>query len=213
MKITLTPRVICEVGTGGLRVCKASHYIGDNDVKVMLFDPITEYCNEINMFCQAKGATNTEINNCCLYDYDGKVDIYENGEASMIKEIDGPNIKSDYILDDKASNGFNRLVQKDCFRMSKFDKGNIDVLFLDTEGSEWFVLKHLISRPTIITIEMKMGEYINPYLKEIQQWMQINNYVVIKDAGCDLVFCKRNLAILIEDNRYLLDLKLKTFGF
>jgi hypothetical protein len=70
----------------------------------------------------------------------------------------------------------------------------------------------MLSRPTLITIEMKMDNgYINPYTKEIVQWMHINNYIIYKDSGSDIVFIKSNLVSLINDNRYNVNFELKTF--
>ena len=51
-------------------------------------------------------------------------------------------------------------------------------MLLDMEGSEWFVLKHLISRPKIVIIEMQNSDetYKNPFFNEILNWFKENNY-------------------------------------
>ena len=50
------------------------------------------------------------------------------------------------------------------------------MISIDTEGSEWFVLKYMISRPKVISIETHGAAYLNPYLREISQWMEQNDY-------------------------------------
>ena len=84
-------------------------------------------------------------------DFEGEMSDY-----TRVIEVD-PKHKWAYISRGSAYN-----------RISKFDEGNIDVLFLDTEGTEWFVLKHLLSRPTIITVEVGDNvNYVNPYIEKI----------------------------------------------
>lgn len=52
------------------------------------------------------------------------------------------------------------------------------MLLLDMEGSEYFALKHLISRPNLIVIEMQDAakKYKNPYFDEILNWFTENKY-------------------------------------
>lgn len=54
------------------------------------------------------------------------------------------------------------------------DDGEIDLMNLDCEGSEWFVLKNMISRPAILQIELYQ-EHAN--YAEIQQWLDVNAYM------------------------------------
>ena len=69
-------------------------------------------------------------------------------------------------------------------------RSDIDILCVDTEGAEWFVLKNLISRPKIITLETHGIRYTNPYLSEIMQWMKDNNYLPIGRDSSDTIFKK-----------------------
>ena len=71
---------------------------------------------------------------------------------------------------------------------SEIDDGTIDLLSVDTEGSEWFVIKHMTSRPAVISIETHGGMYVNPYLDKLQQWMDDNNYVLWYKDKSDSVF-------------------------
>ncbi len=60
------------------------------------------------------------------------------------------------------------------------DDGEIDILNLDCEGSEWFVLVNLLSRPRIIQIELYPE---NHYAKQIKAWMQDNGYQSVGTWG------------------------------
>jgi len=70
---------------------------------------------------------------------------------------------------------------------SRLDDGEIDVLAADCEGSEWFVLKDMRSRPCYIRLETG---YPHPYLEEIHQWMAREGYEEIKRDGVDTLWKK-----------------------
>jgi FkbM family methyltransferase len=58
-----------------------------------------------------------------------------------------------------------------------FDDGSIQGLTIDTEGSEWFVLAHLKSRPAVICVEMEgPDQYRNPFYDQIDAWMKTHGY-------------------------------------
>jgi hypothetical protein len=61
---------------------------------------------------------------------------------------------------------------------SEIDKGTFDLISIDIEGAEWYVIKHMISRPNIISIETHGKFYTNPNIREIKNWMQLNNYTL-----------------------------------
>ncbi|MBK8554209.1 MAG: FkbM family methyltransferase [Ignavibacteria bacterium] len=73
------------------------------------------------------------------------------------------------------------------------DDGTIDLLSVDIEGGEWFVVKHLVSRPDVISIETHWKNYSNPYLKEINEWMSDNDYQIWYIDKSDTVYFKNNL--------------------
>lgn len=65
-------------------------------------------------------------------------------------------------------------VQVKAAPFSSVDRGDINLLILDMEGSEWFALQDLISRPEAIMIEMQKQ---NPFRPEITEWFKRNGYV------------------------------------
>lgn len=59
---------------------------------------------------------------------------------------------------------------------SDIDTGDIDVMLLDCEGAEFFVLKRMISRPKIIKLEQYWGPHPHAMLDELTGWFHANGY-------------------------------------
>jgi len=52
------------------------------------------------------------------------------------------------------------------------------------------VIKHLKSRPKVISIETHGKYYVNPFIKQIEEWMQKENYTVWYKDRSDTIFIK-----------------------
>jgi FkbM family methyltransferase len=70
------------------------------------------------------------------------------------------------------------------------DDGSIDVLSIDTEGCEWYVLQFLRSKPAVISIETGIKRYVNPHLAQITEWMAANGYERWYKDGSDTVYVR-----------------------
>ena len=68
------------------------------------------------------------------------------------------------------------------------DDGQIDVLNLDCEGSEWFVISNMSSRPLLIQIELYPA---NNWHRELVAWFAENGYVEIKRWGRSNIIYRR----------------------
>lgn len=75
-------------------------------------------------------------------------------------------------------------------KFSEFDKGDIDLLSIDIEGCELFVLQEMRSRPLIIRVEMLWKSYKNPFYDHILYWMKKNNYILFTKIQADYVFTR-----------------------
>ncbi|MFM8179291.1 MAG: FkbM family methyltransferase [Candidatus Kapaibacterium sp.] len=73
------------------------------------------------------------------------------------------------------------------------DDGTIDVLSIDTEGCEWYVVQSMKSRPAVISIETGIKRYVNPHLSRINAWMDANGYVRWYRDGSDTVYVRRTV--------------------
>ncbi|MBI5266362.1 MAG: FkbM family methyltransferase, partial [candidate division Zixibacteria bacterium] len=80
-------------------------------------------------------------------------------------------------------------------RFSEVDDGSFDLLSIDTEGCEWYVLSHLVSRPLVISVETGWKRYVNPFLREIKQWLDRERYQLWYRDGSDSVFLRRDVPI------------------
>ncbi len=123
-----------------------------------------------------------DFDNVCLYNYgiynDNKiVNFYLDHYWSFIEGINAP-------IYANQKNNIERILKFhkvliNAYKISVFDKGNIDFLSLSCEGCEWFCLEHLVSRPKIIRINnFNNSGYNNFFQKNIEKWIKENNYVL-----------------------------------
>jgi len=80
-----------------------------------------------------------------------------------------------------------------CVRFSELDDGTIDLLSIDIEGAEWYVLKHLVSRPGVLSIETHGKYYTNPFLSDITAWLREHDYEFWYKDSSDSVYIRRGL--------------------
>ena len=132
---------------------------------------------------------NVELHENALFDYNGEIELVQRSASTFVKDLpSSPSIiNDDYEIDDKDK------FTVECKTFDKIDDGSIDLLSVDIEGSEWFVIKHMVSRPRIISLETHGASYINPYWNEIMEWMESNNYIIWYKTGSDTVFVKENV--------------------
>jgi hypothetical protein len=110
-----------------------------------------------------------EIHQVAIADNFGKANLRNVGGSSYIKGIAWAPIFTDNPA--RARKAGKQRVNTVPF--SAIDDGQIDILSLDCEGSEWFVLKNMISRPILIQIEHRVE---NAFAKDIDEWFKNNNY-------------------------------------
>ena len=80
-----------------------------------------------------------------------------------------------------------------CKRFDEIDDGTIDLLSVDVEGSEWYVIKNLVSRPAVISVETHGALYSNPNLEKITGWMKNNDYIIWYKDRSDTVYVKKGM--------------------
>ena len=74
---------------------------------------------------------------------------------------------------------------------SAVDDNQIDLINIDCEGSEWFVLETMTSRPLILQIEFYKD---HGYYGEIENWLAENNYRPVKKWGnSNTIYVNMNL--------------------
>jgi|688.fasta_scaffold556287_2 FkbM family methyltransferase len=174
--------VLAEIGVGPLSMAFGKLVWDRPDLEVLMFEPHPKYYADIVKECN--GRPNVKIFNYAIGDFDGESFFYDDETSSSLDGIQSPIIQND--TPERNKNKIKVNVRK----ISNFDDGSIDYLRLDTEGAEWFTLKHLVSRPRQITVEIynDLATYINPYLLEIEQWAALNGYTRVAVQDSDFIY-------------------------
>jgi FkbM family methyltransferase len=178
---------VFEIGVGNPNICRTGHDLSN---ECWLFEANPHIYQQL---VQAYGnRKNFHIHNIAIADYDGEIEFSCNGDSSYISDVRSPaSFGSKEYLDTFEK------IKVQCKRICNFEKEiKIDILLLDMEGAEYFVLKHLISRPKSIIIEMQSSNraYINPYYNEILKWLNENKYELKGKNNIeeDWIFEKKN---------------------
>jgi len=131
---------------------------------------------------------NVTLHTVAVYDTNGSLELVHREASTFVANLaSSPAIINDgYMLDN--SDRFT----VEAVTFDKIDDGTIDLLSVDTEGSEWFVIKHMKSRPAVISLETHGAAYVNHYLNEILAWMHQNNYRTWYKDKTDSVFARRD---------------------
>lgn len=121
-------------------------------------------------------------------DDDGPVELIRREASTFMSRLTGsPAIVNDrYVVRDA-----DRFVVEG-IRFSQLDDGTIDLLSVDIEGAEWLVIKHLVSRPAVLSVETHGKFYDNPNLAEILAWTVHNGYAVWFKNDSDTAFLKKD---------------------
>jgi FkbM family methyltransferase len=164
---------IFEIGVGEYWQCRTLQYKNTN-VECWLFEPnpisfkeIQENLSEFNNF---------KVFNCALGGKNETINFFLAKGSSFVEGVRSPEI----IHNSKSEDQLQK-VQVEMKNIKEFDTGDIDLLLLDVEGSEFEIIESLVSRPKDIVVEMySFGvKYKNPYFDQIMEWMGKNNYSIV----------------------------------
>jgi len=133
-----------------------------------------------------KGKSNVKICPYAIWDKNETIVLYRAKASTFVGSLENsPALVNDnYHLKDEDKFAAEGKV------FSDIDDGTIDLLSIDIEGAEWYVIKHLRSRPSVISLEMQADTYVNPHLKEINKWMKSNNYKLWFLNDTDAIYLK-----------------------
>lgn len=177
--------VLAEVGVGPLDMSFGALHWNNPGIHVLLFEPHPVYATELKAAAGAR--SNVELFNVAIGDENGQLELSDEGTSSSLSGVASPLAQQDRKKTDKV-------FTVDVRKISDFDKGDIDYLRVDTEGAEWFCLKHLISRPREIVVEMYTDSalYINPHFYEIEEWAAQNNYKRVHFHDSDFIYARQS---------------------
>lgn len=185
------PQVFCEVGVYFYdEYCRLQKQINEGK-SVILVEPLPPCIEDIGV--KIKGKENVKLYPVAVADEEGSTRIYYEsiGASAFIEEIKGraPCHQGNYF---NGSDNGEFDVPK--VKFSSIDPGNIDVLLIDTEGMEYFALKHMTSRPQAIIVETHyLLGYRNPHLDSIKDWMVENGYTLSKQDESDSLYLRNDI--------------------
>lgn len=182
----LSINYIYEVGVYLPETSNVLDFIKDG-INTTLIEPIPATLEKIHKYFESN--SNVNIEPYAVYDHNGTIQLSISDASTFVSELDS----SPALVNDKFDKITAKNIEVECRKFSELDNGKIDLLSIDTEGCEWIVLRDMISRPKIICLETHGKYYINKNLKEILNWMEVNNYVLWFKDGSDSVFIQDEL--------------------
>jgi len=178
----IAPGHVCEVGVFLPEMSNIIDFIVTDHVKTTLVEPDPRSIAAIREYF--RDYENVTLLPYAVYDHDGELELVQRNASTFVAELPySPALVNDnYVI--RKEDTFS----VSCKRFDRIDDGSIDLLSVDTEGSEWYVIKYLKSRPAVISVETHGKSYLNPFLKEITEWMTDNGYARWYMDGSDTVY-------------------------
>ncbi|MCX6257286.1 MAG: FkbM family methyltransferase [Bacteroidia bacterium] len=199
-KKNFKPGCICEVG---VYLPEESNLLGfiKDDIDTTLVEADPEYIKKIrNYFSDRK---NVKIIEAAIFDYHGKIELCRRESSTFISQLEASPamINDNYQINDPDK------FMADSLLFDEIDEGKFDLISIDIEGAEWYVIKHMISRPEILSVETHGKYYTNPNIKEIMSWTKSNGYISWYKDESDTVFIKKGVFIISLIEQFQLKLK------
>ncbi len=178
-----TPQHVAEVGVYLPNTSNVVDF-AERGMQTTLVEAHPAYVKEIEIYF--KNYPNVTLHPVAIADTPGQIRIVTRGASTYVEHISHPPsvVNDGYQMDERD------VVTVPAERFDEIDDGTINLLSIDIEGSEWFVIKHLKSRPAVISVETHGKLYTNPYLPEIAAWMETNGYQPWYKDKSDTVYMK-----------------------
>lgn len=162
---------IVEVGCDG----KASlHEFITPESRVQIFE-----CNPSHLFEIDRHygrMPNVTVRPYAMWKERGVVNFHLEGATSFVEGVQSP-----FAVIDKVQP--TNTIQVEARTFDEFDDGTIDIMDIDIEGAEWYVISRMVSRPRVIVIEMGWDKYVNPHRDDIEGWLRDNMYYHFQTEG------------------------------
>ncbi len=180
----IMPLHVCEVGVYLPEASNVLGFIKDGITTTLVeADPVI---NEKlrTFFANDKNVTLVEY---AVYNENRQLEFCRADASTFARDIPSSPALANDKFDIKKANTFT----VEAKRFDEIDNGSIDLLSIDTEGCDWYVIQNMTSRPTVISIETGTKNYINPFIKEINEWMQSNGYEIWYRERSDTVYVRK----------------------
>lgn len=195
----LTFRHVCEVGVYLPETSNVLDYIKEN-IRTTLVeaDPVI-----IEKIKKTLGNYTIQLFPFAVWDFSGTLKFSKANASTFVSEL----AASPALVNDGYQVSEEQSFEVPCRQFSDFDDGTIELLSVDVEGSEWYVLKYMKSRPQIISIETHGKYYVNPFITQILDWTQKNGYSVWFKDDSDTVFVRNDVFVPTAWEKFLVKLK------
>jgi FkbM family methyltransferase len=179
------PQYVVEVGVYLPETSNIIDYIRQN-TRATLVEPDLKTVEKIKTFF--RDMPHLTIHPLAVFDYNGSLTLIQRNASTFAQNLSAsPALVNDkYIIQDTDK------FEVPCVTFDTIDDGSINLLSVDIEGGEWYVIKHLKSRPQVISLETHGKIYINPFITEIKDWMKKENYVIWYKDKSDTVFVQKD---------------------
>ncbi len=181
------PKVIFEIGVGNPSICRTTPFFNRSGVRVEMFEANPNTYNDLIRTFGFIG--NATIRNLALYDKDSIIEFSVDGDSSYISEVVSPTIHNapkEYIESRQK-------ITVQAKTLAEFDKGDIDLILIDTEGCEYKIISTMISRPKLVVVETHNETYRTPHLDLLEDWFQKNDYSLVRKEITDSWYVKNDI--------------------
>ena len=191
---------VCEVGVFLPEMSNILDFIVKARLRTTLVEPDTRSIADIREYF--RDYSNVTLLPYAVYDHHGELELVQRNASTFVSTLpySPAQINDNYAI--RKEDTFT----VECRTFDELDDGTIDLRSVDTEGSEWYVIQNLVSRPLIISVEMQGKSYINPFAREIQTWMAREGYERWYMNKTDVVFYKRGAFSVTTGEKFQLSL-------
>ncbi len=180
------PKKVCEIGVYKPEESNILLFI-ENNIPAILVEALPEYCLNIKIFFENK--KNVNLIEAAIYDFNGEIELCHSDASTFVSDLES----SPALINDNYKKNNTNTIKVRSVKFSEIDPGDIDLISIDIEGAEWYVLKHMVSRPNIISIETHGKFYTNPFINQIKDWMALNNYIIWYKDKSDSIYIRKDI--------------------
>jgi FkbM family methyltransferase len=182
------PQHVCEVGVYLPETCSVLPFIqAGKKASLVEANPIMVEKIQVAF----KDYPNTKVFPYAVGDRPGRLVLYNRGASTFLENVESP-----ALINDQYSKSDKDRFEVEARTFDQIDDGTINLICIDIEGAEWFVLNNLVSKPDLISVETHGKYYLNPRLKDIRDWMKSRGYRVWYKDKSDTVFVKQDVILV-----------------
>ncbi|MDY6978871.1 MAG: FkbM family methyltransferase [Pseudomonadota bacterium] len=200
-----SPAKVAEVGVYFPENSNIRNYI-DDGIPALLVEPDPQSLEKI--YNQYSDYKNVEVYPVAVGDESGSLELVKAGASTYAKNLE----VTPAIVNSGAVSNSSETIEVKCVRFNEIDPTDISLISIDIEGGEWYVIKHMLSRPDVISIETHGGLYSNPFMLEMNSWFDQNGYKLWYRDGSDSIYIKNelfNLSYFDKTKSYLYGIYLR----